>query len=321
MVQYERHAVVAGACGGRDAGIQARTPPCSSVPSAPPPGTLHVVATPIGNLEDITYRAVRTLGEADLIAAEDTRRTAKLLAHYGISTRCTSFHEHNEARKSGALIGRLERGERVALVSDAGTPLISDPGRRLVRAALDAGLRVEAIPGPSAILTALVASGLATDSFTFAGFPPNRSTARKKWFARLEGEARPIVFFEAPHRIRASLTDLQLSLGDRTIAICREMTKLHEDYVMCPISEALKTALGRPRGEYTLIVAPSEPRRAPSGLPAGSTLVTEFGQLTDNDGLGRREAVRTLATRYGVSGRAVYGALEAARGYHPDGEG
>ncbi|MXY23303.1 MAG: 16S rRNA (cytidine(1402)-2'-O)-methyltransferase [Acidobacteria bacterium] len=291
--------------------------PCSSVPSAPPPGTLHLVATPIGNLEDITYRAVRTLAEADLIAAEDTRRTARLLAHYGISTRCVSFHEHNEARKTGVLLDHLARGDRIALVSDAGTPLVSDPGRRLVRAALDSAIRVEAIPGPSAILTALVASGLATDSFTFAGFPPSRSNARKKWFARLEDEARPVVFFEAPHRIRASLTDLQSCLGDRTIAICREMTKLHENYVVCPISEALASTLGTPRGEYTLIVAPPPPRQASAELPAEAVLVAEFGHLTEIDGLGRRAAIRTLATRYGVSGRAVYGALETGRGYHP----
>ena len=286
------------------------------MPSAPPPGTLHLVATPIGNLEDITYRAVRILAEADLIAAEDTRRTARLLAHYGISTRCISFHEHNEARKTGVLLDHLARGERVALVSDAGTPLVSDPGRRLVRAARDAAIRVEAIPGPSAILAALVASGLAADSFTFAGFPPSRSSDRKKWFARLEDEARPIVFFEAPHRIRASLTDLQSCLGDRTIAICREMTKLHENYVICPISRALVSELGTPRGEYTLIVAPP-PRQAPAELPAGPALVAAFERLTETDGLGRREAVRALAQRYGVSGRVVYGALETARGYHP----
>lgn len=313
MVQYECHAVVS-VCPGSVAKHPLRI--CGSVPSSPPPGTLHVVATPIGNLEDITYRAVRILREADLVAAEDTRRTARLLAHYDIAARCTSFHEHNEVRKIEALIGRLERGERIALVSDAGTPLISDPGRRLVRAALDAGIRVEAIPGASAILTALVASGLASHSFTFAGFPPFRSNDRKRWFARLEDESWPIVFFEAPHRIRASLTDLRSSLGDRTIALCREMTKLHENYVVCPISEALASALDRPRGEYTVIIAPA-PDPEPSGLPEASALIAAFEHLMEVDGLGRREAVRTLATRHGVSGREVYGALETARGYHP----
>ena len=284
------------------------------MPSAPPPGTLHVVATPIGNLEDITYRAVRVLGEADLIAAEDTRRTAKLLAHYGIVTRTTSFHEHNAATKSTALVRRLTGGARIALVSDAGTPLVSDPGSRLVRAALDAGVRVEAVPGPSAILTALVGSGLAADAFTFAGFPPSRSNARKTWFAALADETRPLVVFEAPHRIRASLVDLQASMGDRRIAVCREMTKIHESYVISPISGLLAGGLGRPRGEYTLVIAPADPPpQHVNRLPEGPTLLADFARLTDGEGMGRREAVRALATRHGVSGRTVYATLEAAR--------
>ena len=284
------------------------------MPSAPPPGTLHIVATPIGNLEDITYRAVRVLGEVDLIAAEDTRRTAKLLAHYGIAARTTSFHEHNEATKSLALVRRLEGGARIALVSDAGTPLVSDPGRRLVRAALDAGVRVEAIPGASAILTALVGSGLAADAFTFAGFPPSRSFARKRWFAALATETRPLVIFEAPHRIRASLADLQASLGDRNVAVCRELTKIHETYVISPISEMLSGGLGRPRGEYTLIVAPAAESSQPADpLPDGPTLLATFARLTGTEGLDRREAVRALATRHGVPGRTIYATLEAAR--------
>ena len=284
------------------------------MPSAPPPGRLHIVATPIGNLEDITYRAVRVLGEADLIAAEDTRRTGKLLAHYGITTRTTSFHEHNEATKSAVLIRRLEGGARIALVSDAGTPLVSDPGGRLVRAALDAGVGVEAIPGPSAILTALVGSGLAADAFTFAGFPPYRAHARKQWFSALADETRPLVVFEAPHRIRASLADLQASMGDRRIAVCREMTKLHESYVISPISEVLEGGLGRPRGEYTLVIAPADaPPQHLDRLPEGPTLLADFARLTDDEGMGRREAVRALATRHAVSGRTVYATLEAAR--------
>ena len=284
------------------------------MPSAPPPGTLHIVATPIGNLEDITYRAVRMLGEADLIAAEDTRRTAKLLVHYGITTRTTSFHEHNEATKSAVLIRRLEGGARIALVSDAGTPLVSDPGGRLVRAALDAGVGVEAIPGPSAILTALVGSGLAADAFTFAGFPPPRVNARRKWFQTLANETRPLVVFESPHRIRASLADLRASMGDRRIAVCREMTKIHESYVISPISDVLEGGLGRPRGEYTLVIAPADaPPQHLDRLPEGPALLADFARLTDGEGMGRREAVRALATRHGVSGRTVYATLEAAR--------
>src|SRR5437763_10120720 len=167
------------------------------------PGTLFVVATPIGNFEDITVRALRTLREVAVIAAEDTRRTQHLLARHGIATPTTSLHEHNEAGKSPSLIARLEQGESIALVSDAGTPTVSDPGGLLIRTAIDAGIRVEPIPGPSAILAALAASGLQAESFTFLGFPPIRSKDRKSWFERLQVAGGIVVFFEAPHRIRA----------------------------------------------------------------------------------------------------------------------
>src|SRR5256885_1108608 len=164
------------------------------------PGTLFVVATPIGNLEDITARALRVLREADVIAAEDTRRTAHLLARYAITTPTISLHEHNEAAKTPSLVERLQRGEAIALVSDAGTPTVSDPGGRLIRAAIDAGVRVEPIPGPSAVLAALAASGLPTDTFTFLGFPPTRAKHRHAWFERLRTAGGTVVFFEAPHR-------------------------------------------------------------------------------------------------------------------------
>src|SRR5215471_10930236 len=166
------------------------------------PGTLFVVATPIGNLEDITVRALRVLREVDVIAAEDTRRTAHLLARHGIATSTTSLHEHNEATKAESLVARLQRGESVALVSDAGTPTVSDPGGRLIRAAQGAGIRVEPIPGPSAVLAALAASGLPSESFTFLGFPPIKLNDRNQWFERLKRAAGTVVFFEAPHRIR-----------------------------------------------------------------------------------------------------------------------
>ena len=281
------------------------------MPSALTPGTLHIVSTPIGNLEDVTYRAIRVLRQVDLIAAEDTRRTARLLDRYGITTRRISLHEHNEARRTARLLSRLAEGRTLALVSDAGTPLISDPGRRLARAALDAGFRVEAVPGPSAVLAALVASGLAEDAFTFAGFPPFRSQPRRRWYAELAREPRPVVFFEAPHRIRASLADLETVSGNRTVAVCREMTKVHENLVIGPISEVL-VALREPRGEFTIVLTPGGAPDAKPAMPPPTELLEEFGHLTDA-GLSRRASIRSLAGKYDVSGRQVYQAIEDVR--------
>src|SRR6266478_2161344 len=201
------------------------------------PGTLFVVATPIGNLEDITVRALRVLREVAVIAAEDTRRTAQLLARHAIATPTTSLHEHNEAGKSGALVARLLRGDSIALVSDAGTPTVSDPGGLLIRAAIDADIRVESIPGPSAVLAALAASGLPTDAFSFVGFPPTRGKDRKYWFHRIKAIRGTIVFFEAPHRIQSTLTEIAREIGNCQAVICRELTKVHEELVRGPIME------------------------------------------------------------------------------------
>ncbi len=299
----------------------------------PRPGTLYVVATPIGNLEDVTYRAIRVLGSVDLIAAEDTRRVAKLLARYAVTTPRTSLHEHNEAQKTERLLARLAGGETIALVSDAGTPLVSDPGARLVRAARERGLRVEAVPGPSAVLAALVSSGLAGGSFTFGGFPPFRSHARIRWFAALAREPRPFVFFEAPHRVRASLRDLHAAAGDRTIAVCRELTKLHEESLVGTVSD-VRERLTKPRGEFTVVVeaAPdAAPQRAgtddgrvgaeaaragtpaaPPRAPDAPALSDEVGRLLAQ-GVSRTAAVRAVAARFGVARRDVYQAgLRAA---------
>ena len=281
------------------------------MPSALTPGTLHIVSTPIGNLEDVTYRAIRVLRDVDLIVAEDTRRTARLLEHYGIATRCTSLHEHNEARRAAGLLARLADGQTLAMVSDAGTPLISDPGRRLARAAIGAGFRVEAIPGASAVLTALVASGLAEDSFIFAGFPPYRSKARKQWYEGLACQPRPVVFFEAPHRIRASLADLETVSGNRAIAVCREMTKAHEELVFGPIREVL-TKLREPRGEFTIVLPRVDTADRPPAVPPETELCKEFGLLTET-GLSRRASIRSLAAKYDVPSRRVYQAIEGAR--------
>ena len=287
------------------------TPRQTSASTAGTGGTLYLVATPIGNLEDITLRALRILREVSIIAAEHTRRTAKLLRHYDISTRTRSFHEHNERIQTGTLLKRLATGQSIAVVTDAGTPLLSDPGARLVGEALRAGFAVQSIPGPSAVLAALVTSGLAACQFTFVGFPPNRSNARKLWFIDLIGEPRPLVLFEAPHRIKRSLADMLEVFGDRQIAICREMTKVHEELVKGQISEVLERVL--PKGEFTVVLSPepvgsSQANRAPDP----TTLSKEFGELTETCG-SRRAAVKELAWRYGLSARETYRRLEEAK--------
>jgi 16S rRNA (cytidine1402-2'-O)-methyltransferase len=276
------------------------------------PGTLYVVATPIGNLEDVTLRALRVLREVAVIAAEDTRRTSRLLQHYSISTPTTSLHEHNELGKTQALLRRLSNGESVALVSDAGTPVVSDPGARLVAEAHRAGVRVEPIPGASAVTAALSASGFSGEQFLFLGFPPSRTAARRKWLAQVADEPRPLVLYEAPHRIRETLEDLKSSLGDRTVALGRELTKAHEELVVRPISGHL-AALSEERGEFTLVVGPPDPTDAkPEPLPSRTLITQEFWQLTSEEGLARRPAIKRLATKYGVSSREVYKLVQTA---------
>jgi 16S rRNA (cytidine1402-2'-O)-methyltransferase len=275
-------------------------------------GTLFVVATPIGNLEDVTLRALRILREVTVIAAEDTRRTSRLLQHYSISTPTISLHEHNEHSRSRTLVDRLARGESVALVSDAGTPVVSDPGARLVAAAHEAGIRVEPVPGPSAVLAAVSASGFGGEGFVFLGFPPARAEPRRVWLSSLVNDARPLVLYEAPHRIRDTLEDIRQILGDRTIAVGREMTKAHEELVVRPISQYVRQ-LTEPRGEYTVVVAPApEGADHPVDLPKAQ-LVAEFGQLTEIGALSRRAIVKQLAEKYRVSQREVYATIEDAK--------
>ncbi len=277
------------------------------------PGTLFVVATPIGNLEDVTFRAIRVLREADLIAAEDTRRTATLLARYDIRTPTTSFHEHNERQKLPLLIARLGGAAKLAVVSDAGTPGISDPGFRLVRAAVEAGARIEVIPGPSAVVTALVASGFPTDRFTFLGFPPTRGEARRVWLASLAREPRTSVFFEAPHRIRATLEALREHAGDRPVVLGRELTKLHEELIRGTIGTVLER-LGAPRGEFTVVVAPPvEPDAANRNVPNDREIWLEFCQMTKQPAVSRRAVVGALAKKHGLSTRSVYETIERVK--------
>jgi len=229
---------------------------------------LFLVATPIGNLEDITRRALRVLGEADLVAAEDTRRTRRLLDQFGIATQVVSLYEHNERSRVPELLDRLRSGERVAVVTDAGSPGISDPGFPLVRAAVEAGVRVESVPGPSAVIAALQVSGLPTDAFVFAGFLPPKRAARRRKLEELYARRETVVVFESPHRIDGCLADLAELWGDRPIALARELTKLHEQVLRGSAAE-VRSALGaeQRRGEMVLILG-GDVRRSRSRAPA-----------------------------------------------------
>ena len=277
------------------------------------PGTLFVVATPIGNLEDITVRALRILREVAVIAAEDTRRTAHLLARHAIATPTTSLHEHNEAGKSGALVARMKRGDSIALVSDAGTPTVSDPGGLLIRAAIDAGLRVEPVPGPSAVLAALSASGLPTDSFTFLGFPPTKSKDRKSWFERVKAVRGTIVFFESPHRIQATLDDLHREVGDCDAVLGRELTKVHEELVRGPI-KTLTSRVFDGRGEFTVVLFLSGITNISqvSGFDA-VLLESEFKSVALSKGMTKRKALNVVARRHGLTPNKVYEILEESK--------
>jgi len=275
-------------------------------------GILYVVATPIGNLEDVTLRALRVLRDVSIIAAEDTRRTGRLLQHYSISTPTTSLHEHNERSRSPQLIARLEAGESVALVSDAGTPLVSDPGARLVTMAHEAGVRVEPVPGPSAAVTALSAAGFDAASVHFAGFPPARGGARTAWFDEAKRLTGVLVLYEAPHRVQRTLADLLAVLGDRQAAVGRELTKIHEELVVRPIAAHL-AQLGEPRGEYTIVVRLPDTWAQPVDFPGDAELLTEFGVLTESVPGRRRDVVRLLAGKYGRTPGEIYGRLEQAK--------
>jgi 16S rRNA (cytidine1402-2'-O)-methyltransferase len=276
-------------------------------------GTLHVVATPIGNLEDITLRALRVLREVAVIAAEDTRRTAKLLAHHGIPTPTVSFHEHNTRSRVPQLIDRLKRGESVAVVSDAGTPGVSDPGLDLVQACVREGIPVDPVPGASAVLTALVASGFPTSPVVFLGFAPARSKDRTDFVSRISVIVSTVIFFEAPHRIEATLLAAAPYLGNRQLCVGRELTKVHQEFLRGTASE-LANCLSNARGELTVVVAPAEEaHQTPPELPDSDALTLEFRQLIENRALSRREAITELARKYDRPSREVYARLEAAK--------
>jgi 16S rRNA (cytidine1402-2'-O)-methyltransferase len=264
-------------------------------------GTLYIVATPLGNLEDITLRALRVLKETSLIACEDTRRTVKLLNRYGIRTPMTVFHDHNKERAEAGLLRRLREGESVALVSDAGTPGISDPGYELVRDAVASGIAVEVVPGPSALVAALVASALPTDRFAFEGFLPNRPARRRKALASLAGERRTMIFYESPQRIAGFLADAAAELGDRRACIVREMTKVHEEILRGTLRELCADIGGREQilGEITVVVSGA---RETVGRPL-EELVREALEEASGSSSG---LAKEIAGRTGIPRKAVY---------------
>ena len=278
------------------------------------PGTLYLVATPIGNLADITHRALQVLRDVDLIACEDTRHTHKLLHHYGITTKTISYHEHNEQQRAAELIELLKQGSDVAVVSDAGTPSISDPGFRLVRAAVDAGIVVVPLPGPSALIAALIAAGLPTDQFFFGGFLPARSSARRARLDELRAIPGTLIFYEAPHRLAASLRDAHEILGEREAVVARELTKLHEEIRRGRLSELAEhyATVEQPRGEIVLLIDRTVLDDAASEL-ARETSVAALVNQFETDGLDHRAALKKAARELGLSRAEAYRRLLAER--------
>ena len=278
------------------------------------PGTLYVVSTPIGNLEDITHRAVRVLSEVDVIACEDTRHTRKLLNHYGVKTKTVSYHEHNERERAAQLLESLESGSDIAIVSDAGTPGISDPGFRVVRLALENGVPVVPVPGPTALISALVASGLPSDEFFFGGFLPARKSQRRTRLMELTSIPATLVFYEAPHRIAESLRDAREILGEREAVVARELTKLHEEILRGRLSELAQrfsTGEDGTRGEMVLMID----RKVIEGATheSDSSEISSIVAALEAEGVGARSALKKAAKKLGISRDEAYRRLSAER--------
>lgn len=275
---------------------------------------LYLVATPIGNLADITHRALQILNDVDLIACEDTRHTRKLLQHYGINTRTISYHEHNEQQRTAELIDLLKQGSDVAVVSDAGTPSISDPGFRLVRAAIEHEVAVVPVPGPSAMISALIAAGLPTDEFFFAGFLPSRPNARRARLGELRSVPGTLIFYEAPHRLAATLNDAYELLGEREAVVARELTKLHEEIRRGRLSELARHYTDEAaRGEIVVLIdrkVINDTTREATKQESVAKLVAQFEQ----DGLDHRAALKKAARELGLSRAEAYRKLIAERG-------
>lgn len=266
-------------------------------------GILYIVATPIGNLEDMTFRAVRTLKEADLIAAEDTRHSRKLLAHFGIATPLTSYYDHNQSLKGERILATLRNGKSVALISDAGTPCISDPGYQLVRDALAEGIRVMPIPGACAAVAALSAAGLPTDAFVFAGFPPPREGKRRTFLAALAAAHGTVVLYEAPHRLAATLTDIDAVMGKRQVVVARELTKLYEEFLHGTPGDVRELVQdGRERGEVVILISPADATNCAAEGPSPE----ERLRLFLGKGHSVKEAAALVAAATGLPRRELY---------------
>ena len=278
-------------------------------------GCLYLVGTPIGNLEDITLRALRVLREADEIAAEDTRHTQKLLNHYEIARPLVSYHEHNEMTRAPELLIALEQGAKIALVSDAGMPLVSDPGYRLVTLCLRHQIPVVPIPGPSALLASLSASGLPNEEFLFVGFLPARSGERRRALERLRIEDRTIILYEAPHRVEECLADAREILGDRPACLAREVTKLHEEFRRGKLSVLAASLEERPaRGEITLLIGPEDPSAPRAQEDSAQSLSERVEELIRQAKLDRKEALKLAAKERGLTRRAAYEQMVEQRG-------
>lgn len=278
-------------------------------PSQLSPGRLYVVGTPIGNLEDITLRALNTLKAADVIACEDTRRTQKLLNHFDIRTPTISYHEHNEMTRAPELVLEMEQGSAIALVSDAGTPVLSDPGFRLVHLAIRHKIPVVPVPGPSALVAALTAGGLPMEEFTFAGFLPAKRSARRKALTALVSFERTIVFYEAPHRIVDSLRDIHDILGEREAVVAREVTKIHEEFIRGSVTEIREHLKKEPvKGELTVILGPGAGR--PGGVSGSVSVRGEVERLKVEEGLDERSALKVIARARGISRSEAYRQLQ-----------
>ena len=275
-------------------------------------GTLFVVATPIGNLEDVTLRALRVLREADLIAAEDTRRTAKLLSHHGIATPTMSFHAHNTRGRVPQLIARLKSGQSVALVSDAGTPGVSDPGEELIRACVEENIPVDPIPGASAPLAAVVASGFPVLPITVLGFSPNKSAARRTWLDMIVGIRHTVTFFESPLRLKRTLIEASPLFGNRPIVVARELTKVHQE-LLRGTCEEIAASLDDVKGEITVVVGPAEQTPAVKAPIDEDAVAAEFWSLARSGHVSRRAAIASLAVKFQMSSRDVYSIVERSK--------